>query len=55
MEGTYTKDINAVYYSNINLNESNGFTLAGADNRFDILHQQQTAINIISRHYLNQP
>ena len=32
-EYTYTKDINAVYYSNVNLNESNGFALAGADNR----------------------
>ena len=30
---TYTKDINAVYYSNVNLNESNGFALAGADAR----------------------
>jgi len=28
-----TKDVNAVYYSNVNLNESNGFTLGGVDNR----------------------
>ncbi|HEX8460094.1 MAG TPA: TonB-dependent receptor, partial [Segetibacter sp.] len=33
LEGTYNKDINAVYYSNLNLKESNGFALAGADNR----------------------
>jgi hypothetical protein len=32
-EYNYTKDINAVYYSNINLNESNGFALGGVDNR----------------------
>ncbi|MEI7526395.1 MAG: TonB-dependent receptor [Mariniphaga sp.] len=32
-EYNYTKDINAVYYSNINLNESNGFVLGGVDNR----------------------
>ena len=32
-EYNYTKDINAVYYSNINLNESNGFALGGIDNR----------------------
>ncbi len=33
LEGSYSKDINAVYFSNLNLNESNGFALAGADNR----------------------
>ncbi len=35
IEGTYTKDINAVYFSNINLNEdpAKSITLAGADNR----------------------
>ena len=32
-EYNYSKDINAVYYSNINLNESNGFALGGVDNR----------------------
>jgi hypothetical protein len=32
-EYTYTKDINAVYYSNVNLNETNGFSLAGVDAR----------------------
>ena len=32
LEGSYSKDINAVYFSNLNLNESNGFALAGADN-----------------------
>ena len=32
-EYNYTKDINAVYYSNINLNESNGYSLGGVDNR----------------------
>ena len=33
LEGVYSKDINAVYYSNINLNQTNGFALGGADNR----------------------
>lgn len=33
VEYNYTKDINAVYYSNVNLNEANGFTLGGVDNR----------------------
>ena len=32
-EYNYSKDINAVYYSNVNLNESNGFALGGVDNR----------------------
>lgn len=32
-EAAYSKDINAVYYSNINLNETNGFALGGVDNR----------------------
>lgn len=36
-EYNYTKDINAVYYSNINLNESNGFALGGVDNRLRYL------------------
>ena len=36
-EASYSKDINAVYYSNLNLNESNGFSLAGADNRIRYL------------------
>lgn len=33
LEGTYSKDVNAVYYQNINLNETNAFSLGGADNR----------------------
>jgi hypothetical protein len=32
-EYNYTKDLNAVYYSNINLNEANGFSLGGVDTR----------------------
>ncbi len=32
-EASYSKDINAVYFSNLNLNESNAFTLGGYDNR----------------------
>ncbi len=37
LEGTYSKDVNAVYYQNINLQESNGFALGGADNRLRYL------------------
>ncbi len=37
VEGTYSKDINAVYYQNLNLNETNGFALAGSDNRLRYL------------------
>lgn len=37
VEGTYSKDINAVYYQNINLNETNAFALGGADNRLRYL------------------
>lgn len=33
LEGSGTRDINAVYFQNINLNEENGITLAGADHR----------------------
>jgi len=37
VEASYSKDINAVYFSNLNLNETNAFQLAGADNRFRYL------------------
>ena len=37
LEGTYSKDVNAVYYQNINLKETNGFALGGADNRLRYL------------------
>jgi len=36
-EYNYTQDLNAVFYSNVNLNEANGFQLAGADNRMRYL------------------
>lgn len=37
LEGSYSKDINAVYFSNLNLNEENAFALAGSDNRLRYL------------------
>ena len=46
-EYNYTKDINAVYYSNINLNESNGFALGGVDNRTRFL----TAVANTNKYY----
>ena len=33
LEGTYSKDINAVYFQNINLQQAGGFNLTGYDNR----------------------
>jgi hypothetical protein len=36
-EASYSKDINAVYFSNLNLNETNAFALGGADNRLRYL------------------
>lgn len=33
VEFAYSKDLNATYMSNVNLNEENGFTLGGADGR----------------------
>jgi hypothetical protein len=47
LEGSYTKDINAVYYSNLNLNESNAFALAGADKRLRYL----TAVSTSNKYY----
>ena len=37
VEASYSKDINAVYFSNVNLNEQNAYPLAGADNRLRYL------------------
>ena len=37
-EASYSKDVNAVYFSNVNLNESSGFQIAnGADHRYRYL------------------
>jgi hypothetical protein len=43
IEGSYSKDINAVYFSNVNLNESNGYALSGADNRMRYLTGSATS------------
>ena len=50
-EYNYTQDINAVYYSNINLNESNGFALGGVDNRIRYL----TAVANTNKYYSGTP
>jgi outer membrane receptor for ferrienterochelin and colicin len=42
-EASYSKDINAVYFSNLNLNESNGFALSGADNRLRYVNGPSTS------------
>lgn len=46
-EASYSKDINAVYFSNLNLNETNAFQLAGADNRLRYL----TAVPNSNKYY----
>jgi hypothetical protein len=50
-EYNYTQDINAVYYSNINLNESNGFALGGVDNRTRYL----TSVANTNKYYSGTP
>jgi outer membrane receptor for ferrienterochelin and colicin len=42
-EASYSKDINAVYFSNLNLNEANGYALSGADNRIRYLTGSSTS------------
>jgi len=46
-EYNYTKDLNAVYYSNVNLNESNGYALGGVDTRTRYL----TAVANTNKYY----
>jgi len=46
-EATYSKDINAVYFQNINLNTTNAFALGGADNRMRYL----TAVANSNKYY----
>ena len=48
IEASYSKDVNAVYFSNINLNESNGFALSGADNRMRYLTSTSNSNKIYS-------
>ncbi len=50
-EYNYTQDINAVYYSNINLNESNGYALGGVDNRNRFL----TSVANTNKYYAGTP
>ena len=51
LEGSYTKDINAVYYSNVNLNEANAFALSGADTRLRYNTSTTTTLNNSSKYY----
>ncbi len=59
IEGTYSKDINAVYYQNINLNESNAYALGGSDNRLRYNTSTTTTLNNSNKYYfgttLNNP
>lgn len=52
VEGTYSKDINAVYYQNINLNETNGFALTnGGDHRTRYNTSLTTSLNSSNKYY----
>jgi len=57
LEGSYFKDINAVYYSNLNLNESNGFQFAGVDNRPRYIAATGTSYDVYrsNKYYYNKP
>jgi len=47
IEANYSRDLNAVYYSNTNLNETNAYALAGADNRSRYL----TTVSTSNKYY----
>ncbi|SDG39437.1 TonB-dependent receptor [Chitinophaga filiformis] len=52
VEGTYSKDINAVYFQNINLNETNGYALSnGGDNRMRYNTSLTTSLNTSNKYY----
>lgn len=52
VEGTYSKDVNAVYYSNINLNQTNAYALTnGSDNRLRYNTSRTTSLNTSNKYY----
>jgi hypothetical protein len=52
VEGSYSKDINAVYFQNINLNETNGYALAnGGDHRARYNTSLTTTLNTSNKYY----
>jgi hypothetical protein len=52
VEGSYSKDVNAVYYSNINLNETNAYALQnGGDNRLRYNTSLTTTNNTSNKYY----
>ncbi len=57
VEGTYSKDINAVYYQNLNLKETTGFPLSGADNRRRFIAINGSAYDLYAsnKYYFNKP
>lgn len=55
LEATYSKDINAVYYKNINLNETNAFALTGVDTRSRYLTSTANSNKYYSGKTLNNP
>ena len=57
LELSASKDINAVYFSNLNLNESNGFLLGGADQRIRYILPTGTSYQVYAsnKYYYNKP
>jgi hypothetical protein len=53
LEGSYSKDINSVYYSNLNLNESNAYSLGGVDNRQRYI--LPSGLYSSNKYYYNKP
>jgi hypothetical protein len=54
VEGSYSKDINAVYYQNINLKETNGYALSnGGDNRQRYNTSLTTSLNTSNKYYFS--
>ncbi|MVT07657.1 TonB-dependent receptor [Chitinophaga sp. ysch24] len=52
VEGSYSKDVNAVYYSNINLNETNAYALTnGSDHRLRYNTSLTTSLNTSNKYY----
>ncbi|THU40655.1 TonB-dependent receptor [Niastella caeni] len=57
VEGSYFKDLNAVYYSNLNLNQGNAFELSGWDTRPRYIQATGSSYDIYrsNKYYYNKP
>jgi len=57
LEGSYFKDLNAVYYSNLNLRQDSGYSLGGVDNRLRYIKATSNAYDAYksNKYYYNKP